>query len=76
LKGIKHRVNEFRRSRMSQNNDYKVKTIRPMWEMEREAIRKALTDSKGKVEIAAKALQIGRATLYRKIKKYNIEVSI
>ena len=58
---------------MGKENDNKLRTIRPIWELEREAISKALNESKGKVEVAARALQIGRATLYRKIKKYNIK---
>ena len=49
--------------------------VRPMWELEREAIANALYESRGRVEVAAKALQIGRATLYRKIKKYKIKTT-
>lgn len=59
---------------MVQKIKHNSETIRPMWEIERDVISKALDKSKGKVETAAKALQIGRATLYRKIKKYNITV--
>lgn len=60
---------------MYQKRERGVDIIRPIWELEREAISKALNESKGKVDVAAKALQIGRATLYRKIKKYKIKTS-
>ena len=50
--------------------------LKTMEEMEKEAIIKALNefgwDNKGKEE-AARILNISRATLYRKIKKYNIK---
>ena len=48
----------------------KVQTID---EMESEAIRTAIENFKGNLTEAAKALGIGRATLYRKVKQYNID---
>ena len=58
----------------------KEKTIdfeqtKPMWQVEKEAINKALQEANGKVDIAAKALEIGRATMYRKVKKYRLKVN-
>lgn len=38
----------------------------------REAVREALKHTKGNVTQAAKILGIGRNTLYKKIKQYNI----
>ncbi|RME18206.1 MAG: hypothetical protein D6797_00900 [Bdellovibrio sp.] len=48
----------------------KVKTIN---ELERIAIENAIYEYKGNLTEAAKALGIGRATLYRKVKLYNID---
>ena len=48
---------------------------KPMWQIEKEAINKALQEANGKVDIAAKALEIGRATMYRKVKKYGLKVN-
>ena len=42
-------------------------------EAEAEAVKKALNQSKNNVTQAAKILGIGRNTLYKKIKEYNIE---
>lgn len=49
-----------------------VKTID---ELESEAIKKAIASFNGNLTEAAKALGIGRATLYRKVKQYNIDPS-
>ena len=45
----------------------------PMHEVEREAIRNALTQTKGDRTTAAHLLGIGRTTLYRKLKEYQLE---
>ena len=44
-------------------------------ELESEAIRNAIMSFNGNLTEAAKALGIGRATLYRKVKQYNIDPS-
>lgn len=54
----------------SENSPNSVKTID---ELESEAIRKAINSFNGNLTEAAKALGIGRATLYRKVKQYNID---
>jgi len=46
--------------------------IKSVVEMERELIQSAIIASKGNLSEAAKALKIGRATLYRKVKEYSI----
>jgi transcriptional regulator with GAF, ATPase, and Fis domain len=51
----------------------KVQTIN---EMESVAIEKAIHEFNGNLTEAAKALGIGRATLYRKVKQYNIDPSM
>ena len=51
----------------------KVQTIN---ELESVAIENAIHQYKGNLTEAAKALGIGRATLYRKVKQYNIDTSI
>ncbi len=45
---------------------------RTMQEIEAEAIRNAIEYNNGNLVRAARELRIGRATLYRKLKKYNI----
>lgn len=46
--------------------------IIPMELLEKESIKKALVKTEGNIVLAAKLLNISRATIYRKIKKYNI----
>lgn len=52
--------------------DKKVRTIN---ELESIAIENAIFEYGGNLTEAAKALGIGRATLYRKVKQYNIDPS-
>lgn len=52
--------------------DNKVRTIN---ELESIAIENAISEFGGNLTEAAKALGIGRATLYRKVKQYNIDPS-
>lgn len=47
----------------------------PLDQLERNAIKDAIKECNGNLQMAAKLLNIGRATLYRKIKKYQINVS-
>ncbi|WP_238916240.1 sigma-54-dependent Fis family transcriptional regulator [Clostridium sp. YIM B02555] len=49
--------------------------IIPLSEIEEKAIRNAIMECNGNIQLAAKLLNIGRATLYRKIKSYGIDVS-
>lgn len=53
-------------------HDSKVQTIN---ELESVAIQNAIQNFNGNLTEAAKALGIGRATLYRKVKQYNIDPS-
>ncbi len=46
----------------------------PLDDLERNAIEVALMQFRGNIAVAAKKLQIGQATLYRKVKKYGIQV--
>ncbi len=52
------------------NDENKVRTIN---ELESIAIENAIHEFSGNLTEAAKALGIGRATLYRKVKQYNID---
>lgn len=52
------------------NGDQKVQK---MEQLEARAIEDAITQYKGNLTEAAKALGIGRATLYRKVKQYHID---
>ncbi|MBT4761673.1 MAG: hypothetical protein HOO06_08265 [Bdellovibrionaceae bacterium] len=45
-------------------------------ELESHAIEKAIFEFNGNLTEAAKALGIGRATLYRKVKQYNLDPSL
>lgn len=51
------------------------KKVATMDELESVAIKNAIFEYKGNLTEAAKALGIGRATLYRKVKQYNIDPS-
>ena len=46
--------------------------VLPLEEVERQALVHALEASGGNVTVAARALGLGRATLYRKLKKYDL----
>lgn len=47
--------------------------VQKMDDLEAQAIENAITQYKGNLTEAAKALGIGRATLYRKVKQYHID---
>lgn len=49
-----------------------VTKVSSMQEMESALIQTAITQHKGNLTAAAKSLKIGRATLYRKVKEYNL----
>ena len=49
--------------------------VQKMDELEAKAIESAIMQFKGNLTEAAKALGIGRATLYRKVKQYHIDPS-
>jgi transcriptional regulator of acetoin/glycerol metabolism len=53
--------------------DGKVSTMN---ELESQAIKDAIVQFRGNLTEAAKALGIGRATLYRKVKQYQIDPSV
>ena len=50
--------------------------VQKMDHMEAKAIENAILQYKGNLTEAAKALGIGRATLYRKVKQYQIDPSV
>ena len=50
--------------------------VQKMEELEAHAIENAIQQYKGNLTEAAKALGIGRATLYRKVKQYQIDPSV
>ena len=56
-------------------NQEEIKKIVPLDLVEENAIRDAIKKCNGNLQLTAKLLSIGRATLYRKIKKYHIDVS-
>jgi DNA-binding NtrC family response regulator len=58
------------------NNSHDDKKVRTINELESLAIENAIHEFGGNLTEAAKALGIGRATLYRKVKQYNIDPSL
>ena len=48
------------------------KPLATLASLEATAIQEAISACKGNLSEAAKSLQIGRATLYRKVKEYNL----
>lgn len=46
--------------------------VRPLWEIEKGALQQTLLACQGNVAQSAKLLEIGKATLYRKIKRYKL----
>jgi DNA-binding NtrC family response regulator len=54
---------------------YGVSSVLPLSELERRAIINALQYTKGDRAVAAHLLGIGRTTLYRKLKEYNLETN-
>ncbi|PAB59864.1 sigma-54-dependent Fis family transcriptional regulator [Anaeromicrobium sediminis] len=55
--------------------NFKEHNVPTLEEVEKRHIKNVLTKFKGCVALSAKALDIGRNTLYRKIRKYNINCS-
>lgn len=55
-------------------NKEEIHEILPLEKIKENAIRHALRITRGNIQETAKRLQIGRATLYRMIKEYNINV--
>ena len=52
-----------------------LKALKPLGEVQMETIRQALYSMNGNVSRVSKALNIGRATLYRKIKDHDVDLS-
>jgi transcriptional regulator of acetoin/glycerol metabolism len=58
------------------NNPYTGAKMPTMDEVESKAIESAIAQFRGNLTEAAKALGIGRATLYRKVKQYQIDPAV
>lgn len=58
----------------SKNEDFGDNII-PFKSIEEKSIKNSLAASRGNIEKAAKMLNLSRATIYRKIKKYNIDIN-
>ena len=52
-----------------------LKSLKPLGEVQMDTIRQALYSMNGNISRVSKALNIGRATLYRKIKDHGIDLS-
>ncbi|WP_027631543.1 sigma-54-dependent Fis family transcriptional regulator [Clostridium hydrogeniformans] len=76
LEDINHLDNEILCENICEkNHKEKDPTIIPLDLLEKNTIEDALEKCNGNIQKASKLLNIGRATLYRKVKKYNISVS-
>jgi hypothetical protein len=64
------KILHFPQPGVASDDDKKVRTIN---ELESAAIENAIQEFGGNLTEAAKALGIGRATLYRKVKQYSID---
>jgi two-component system response regulator AtoC len=51
-----------------------TKPVRPLAQVERDALQYALNVADGNVALAAEMLNIGRATMYRKVEKYQLQI--
>ncbi len=58
---------------MSESNKKDTVDLLPLTKLEELAIKGALKATGGNISRAAKVLGIGRATLYRKMRKYDID---
>ncbi len=56
---------------INQGVDVKV-SIRPLWEIEKDALQYALVELGGNISQVASKLEISRTAIYRKIKKYGL----
>ncbi len=81
LRKVLHKVMLHRRSGMVQPDDLPPEcrsvtrhVLTPLESMERDAIVQALLDAEGNKTTAARALGVSRATIYRKIREYGIDV--
>ncbi len=70
---VEYKSNVLQFPNMQNSADLKVSTMN---EIEGKAIENAIVQYRGNLTEAAKALGIGRATLYRKVKQYNIDPNI
>lgn len=61
--------------RIQNKNNIKTEDYMALYSSEKEAIINALEDNMGVINFTAKALGISRTTLWRKIKKYDLNVS-
>lgn len=81
LRKVLHKVMRYRRSGTVQPDDLPPecrsvtrRVLTPLESMERDAIVQALLDAEGNKTTAARALGVSRATIYRKIREYGIDV--
>ncbi len=71
----KNNVINIRRDAELPSGKTNLKTLKPLGEVQMDTIRQALYSMNGNVSRVSKALNIGRATLYRKIKDHDVDLS-
>ena len=57
---------------ITEDNNPKTTELKPIWQVEKEMIINTLIATNGHVQHASELLEIGQASLYRKLKKYSI----
>jgi len=67
IKKSQPKILKSSKSKLSEEYSHEIK---PLWEIEKDAIEKAIKHCNGSVERAAKLLEIGPATIYRKKKQW------
>ena len=72
---LKYLIGRSGKAEVPENND-SPKQVLPLEVVEEKCIRNALEYCKGNVVKASELLQIGKATIYRKITKYDIDLNL
>lgn len=67
-------VGEFSLEDMELGDSKGPKSVRPFEDVERDTLQRALKVAGGNISVAAEMLKIGRATMYRKVEKYQLQV--
>ena len=84
-------LNDYRKSKMDYDEfkdnyddeyenddeyDYEDSKVMTIAQLEKQAIEAAIKECRGNITEVSRELKIGRATLYRKLKQYNINVAL
>ncbi len=68
-------ITDQSRTLSEREDSSKSQTIRPLWEIEKDALQFTLESLNGNISQAAAQLEISRTAIYRKIKKYDLDIN-